>query len=147
MPETNPLPLRRLRKRSDFLSAAKGVKWVAPAFVLQAVRRMPPDRCGPRVGFTASRRVGGAVQRNFARRRLKHATAAVFADKARAGTDYVLIARGTTGGHAFQLILQDLDRALHMVHKRLDASRRSTPAAKPKSSSGAPAAPDKQPGQ
>lgn len=150
MPEPNSSPpprLLRLRKRPDFLRAATGVKWVAPAFVLQAYQRIPSDPNGPRLGFTASRRVGGAVQRNFARRRLKEATRAVFAGKARAGTDYVLIARGTTGGHGFDLILADLDRALQMVHKRLDASRRSNKTATLKSSSRAICAPLKQPGQ
>jgi len=144
----SPLPrLLRLRKRPDFLRAATGVKWVAPAFVLQAFRRIPPDSNGPRLGFTASRRVGGAVSRNFARRRLKEATRTVFAAKARAGTDYVLIARGTTCRHGFQLILADLDRALHMVHKRLDATCRLQQAAPPRPSSGASRAPLKQPGQ
>jgi len=137
----------RLRKRPDFLRAATGVKWVAPAFVLQAFRRIPPDLEAPRLGFTASRRVGGAVQRNFARRRLKEATRSVFSGKARAGTDYVLIARGTTGGHRYQLILSDLDRALQMVHKRLDAPRRSNLSSTPASSSRARRAHLKQPGK
>jgi len=136
----------RLRKRAEFLRTAKGVKWVAPAFVLQAVRRKPADQAGPRIGFTASRKVGGAVDRNLARRRLKAATGEVFGEKSRPGVDYVVIARRTTGKHDFQLILQDLDRALHMVHKRLDAPRHPHRAATSKSTAAVRPAPMKQPG-
>lgn len=139
--------LERLRKRPDFLFVAKGVKWVAPAFVLQARWRLDLESSAPRVGFTASRKVGGAVGRNLARRRLKEATRLTFPGKARCGTDYVLVARKATGGFDFQSILQDLDHALHMVHKRLDSRRQPERRAGTENSSGARPAQRKQQSQ
>ena len=60
--------MERLRQRADFLAAAAGVKAPASTFVLQMRRRED----GPmRVGFTVSKRVGGAVERNRIRRRLR----------------------------------------------------------------------------
>ena len=113
--------MQRLKKRADFLHAARGVKWVAPAFVLQARQASKTiDQNVPRLGLTASRRVGGAVVRNFARRRLKAAAAQVFPGKARPAHDYVLIARQSTGACHFQVIIDDLDMAIQKVHMRLD---------------------------
>lgn len=132
--------LDRLRKRADFLRAARGVKWVAPAFVLQARRREPGSAdigAAPRIGFTASRKVGNAVRRNRARRRLREAVRLTLAPRARSDHDYVLIARGATGDFSFPRILQDLDRAIHMVHKRIDAARERRRAAPTEPNAGA----------
>src|SRR5688572_12306897 len=61
-PALRRAPMERLRQRADFLAAATGVKAPAAAFVLQARRR---DDDGPvRIGFTVSRKVGTAVERN-----------------------------------------------------------------------------------
>src|SRR5690606_19388611 len=66
--------LGRLKRRPEFLRvASEGRKWSMPGLVLQASRRAPDDSCTTepaRVGFTASRKVGGAVERNRAKRRL-----------------------------------------------------------------------------
>ena len=60
--------MERLRQRADFLAAATGIKVPTAAFVLQSVRR---GESGPvRVGFTVSKKVGNAVERNRVRRRL-----------------------------------------------------------------------------
>ncbi|MHA1523831.1 MAG: ribonuclease P protein component [Alphaproteobacteria bacterium] len=117
--------MQRLKKRADFLHTARGVKWVAPAFVLQArlaagISLPYTPQSQARLGFTASRRVGGAVVRNFARRRLKEAAARVFPGKARRAHDYVLIARQTTGARRFDSLIDDLEKALQKVHMRLD---------------------------
>lgn len=111
--------MERLRKRADFLKAAKATKWVAPGFVLQA-RRRDDDESAARVGFTASRRIGRAVRRNRARRRLKEVARLALAPRARAGHDYVLIARQATAGVPFGALLADIERALSHVHHRLD---------------------------
>jgi len=109
-------PLARLKKRAEFLEVAgKGRKWTTPGFILQALRR---DATAPRVGFTASRRVGIAVERNRARRRLREAARIVLPDHAAPG-DYVLVARGATGTRRFAALVQDLEAAL----KRVDAWR------------------------
>ena len=61
--------MQRLRQRADFLAAASGAKAPATAFVLQARNRR--DSAPARVGFTVSKKVGGAVERNRVRRRLR----------------------------------------------------------------------------
>ncbi len=83
--------MEKLRHRRDFLAAAGGAKAPAPAFVLQ-VRARRDD--GPvRVGFTVSRKVGTAVERNRVRRRLREVVRKAAPDAMRAGHDYVVIGR------------------------------------------------------
>lgn len=104
-----------LTRRPEFLRvAAKGRKHVTPGLILQACRQIAEDG-PPRVGYTASRRVGGAVQRNRARRRLRAAVAAVMPQHARAGHDYVLIARAATVGRPFDALVRDLETALRRL--------------------------------
>jgi ribonuclease P protein component len=111
------LCLARLKTRADFLRvAATGARAARPGLVLQAA---PQPLAGkgnvPRIGFTASRRVGNAVARNRAKRRLRAAAAAVLADRGNADTDYVLIARADTGGRPYAQLLTDLEEALRQV--------------------------------
>lgn len=87
-----------LRKRADFLRvAASGRKWVAKGFILQIAPT--PQNADPspshviRYGLTASKKVGNAVVRNRARRRLRALVREVLAAEAAMGNDYVLIAR------------------------------------------------------
>src|SRR5262249_50095309 len=83
--------LERLRRRSDFLTAANGSKVPTAGFVLQARKR---DEGGPvRVGFTVSRKVGTAVERNRVRRRLKEVVRLLGTTGLPSGHDYVLIGR------------------------------------------------------
>jgi ribonuclease P protein component len=93
---------------------------VRPGLVLQAAG-IPPGSSGlaaVRVGFTASRKVGNAVRRNRAKRRLRAAAAEVLARDGRPGTDYVLIARAETGERAYAALVGDLEAALHQVDRR-----------------------------
>jgi len=109
----------RLRRRPEFLAVAKsGRRWAAPGLVLQAVRRPEGSRLppAPRIGFTASRKVGIAVERNRARRRLKAAAAAVLPQAGEPGFDYVVIARGETLTRPFSDLPGDLETALKRVH-------------------------------
>jgi ribonuclease P protein component len=116
----------RLKQRTDFLRVAgKRKKWAAPGLVLQvapqpgATARHPaPDR-PIRVGFTTSKKVGDAVNRNRARRRLRAAVDIVFPGEAQTGRDYVVIGRAATVTRPFDLLLADLRAAL----KRLGARR------------------------
>ncbi len=110
--------LRRLTRRRDFLKVAgSGDKKVTAGLVLQQRRRAADERgaygdSSIRVGFTASRRVGSAVQRNRARRRLKALAGELLPELGRPGYDYVLIARAATAGRPFAALTQDLRRAL-----------------------------------
>jgi ribonuclease P protein component len=116
-------PLARLKNRAQFLEVAgKGRKWTTPGLILQALPH--PAGAATRVGFTASRRVGIAVLRNRARRRLKATAERLLPHHAVAG-DYVVIARGTTVRRDFAALLGDLEAAL----KRLGAWRESAGAA------------------
>ena len=105
----------RLKRRKDFVRLTrKGRAAAAPGLVLQCAPR--PAGAGesgpPRVGFTASRKVGGAVARNRARRRLRALADAMLPARAAADRDYVLVARRTTPARPFAALAADLESAL-----------------------------------
>lgn len=115
----------RLLRRSEFLAVAGARrKWVAPGLILQIRRhddRQRPAAGEPsvRVGFTASRKVGGAVERNRARRRLRAAVREIVPVLAVPGHDIVVIARAQTLSRGFDDLRQDLVTGL----RRLGAAR------------------------
>lgn len=135
-----PVTVERLKTRRDFLRVAgQRRKWVTPGLILQAAPTpaeagvlrdrashapapagdagdagpTPPQRA--RVGFTVSKKVGNAVARNRARRRLKAAAAELMPDLATVGTDYVIIGRGMTLDRPWDKLKQDLRTALSRV--------------------------------
>lgn len=112
------MAISRLKRRPEYLRVAgSGLKAAAPGLVLQARKRDEAgDMC---VGFTASRRVGGAVARNRAKRRLKAVAEEVMPSTAAPGCDYVLIARRATLHRPYGALLGDLTGAL----KRLGLCR------------------------
>jgi ribonuclease P protein component len=108
-----------LKKRRDFLLCARARKQAAPGFILQARRRGEGEAAepGPRVGYTCSKKVGGAVERNRAKRRLREAARAVIPRLGRDGWDYVLIGRAeATAGRDFAALVGDLETALARIH-------------------------------
>ena len=107
--------IARLKRRAEFLRVADSRrKCVTPGLILQALPiGAPPE--GLRVGFTASRKVGIAVERNRARRRLRAAVDRLMPLHAAPGHHYVLVARTATVGRPFAQLLGDLERALRQV--------------------------------
>ena len=104
-----------LTKRADFLAAARARRVSRPAFTLQMRESDVPQ--GIRVGFTCSKKVGNAVARNRAKRRLREIARLVLAQQGRAGFDYVLIGRReTTATRPFDQLCRDLETALAEVH-------------------------------
>lgn len=107
--------LRRLKQRGEFLRAARGQRAGRKAFVLQAADSGSPD---VGVGFTVTKKMGNAPERNRIKRRLR-AVATACARDFGAGKDYVLIGRREALGEPFQDLVASLSRAL----KRLERSR------------------------
>jgi ribonuclease P protein component len=109
--------LTRIIRRSDFLAAARARYCAMPGLVLQARNR--EDSEPPRVGFTATRKIGNAVVRNRVKRRLREAARLVLPERARPGFDYVLIGRAGSATRKFSELENDLETALKRVHKPL----------------------------
>ncbi len=116
--------IETLTRRADFLAAARAFACAQGAVSAQArFRDDHSDRI--RIGFTATRRIGGAVVRNRAKRRLREAARAVAPLHVVPGCDYVLLARGGTPTRPWPSLLDDMARALH----RLSADLRRAEAA------------------
>jgi ribonuclease P protein component len=113
--------LVRLKTRADFVRVAAGrSRAVRPAFIVQAASQPTGSDNGGivRVGFTASRKVGNAVVRNRAKRRLRAAAAEVLPRNGRPGTDYVIVARATSSERRYADLVADLETALRQLDRQ-----------------------------
>jgi ribonuclease P protein component len=119
----------RLKRRREFLAVAgTRCRWAAPAFVLQAGPRGAAEEIG--IGFTATRRIGNAVARNRARRRMRAAAQALLPGAAKPGYDYVLVARPAILTCPFEALLSDLANAFaRVIRKRPPEGTRDARAA------------------
>ncbi|MFT4743755.1 MAG: ribonuclease P protein component [Yoonia sp.] len=106
-----------LTKRADFVRTSNARRQGTTGVHLQARKRMNGEATGIRVGYTCSKKVGNAVARNRAKRRLREIARMTLPTLGRDGWDYVLVGRNTTTGSIpFQDLLRDLHRALAKVH-------------------------------
>ena len=116
--------MERLKRRQDFVAAAKGVYQPMPGFVMQALNRF--DGQPSRLGFTCTKKLGNAVMRNRIRRRLKEAARLCLTPATKPGFDYVVIGRLAAENRPFQLLQSDLISAVERLHtKALNATQMS----------------------
>jgi ribonuclease P protein component len=112
-----------LKRRADFLGAAKGKRLHAKGFLLQAAPRQdgdgpaghPQGQSAPRFGFTVTKKIGGAVLRNRIRRRLKEALRLIEPLPGRPSHDYVILARPEAAGMPFSALQAEIVRALGKI--------------------------------
>jgi RNase P protein component len=119
-------PIQRLKKRPDFLACAQGASLARGAVVVQVRPRGDGDPL-VRAGFTATKRIGGAVVRNRAKRRLREAARLLLPEHGRPGHDYVFIARGGATTRPWARLLDDVKSALiRLAAEREPASQSPT---------------------
>ena len=111
------LVLERLKHRKDFLRLAHAKRVHSTSFVLQARDRSDAQKM--RVGFTCSKKVGNAVARNRAKRRLREIAHLVLPKFGQVGHDYVLIGRANvTATTKFTALQEELLSALRKLHSK-----------------------------
>ena len=105
-----------LKKRSEFLYVRDGFYSAKGGIVVQM--RKNPKRSGIGLGFTATKKIGNAVTRNRAKRRLREAARNLLPQFGLSGYDYVLIARNSTTAREWSDLLDDTRKALITLSKR-----------------------------
>ncbi len=109
-----------LKNRTEYLGvAATGFKKPMPGLVLQGKPAEPDGDNKISVGITATKRTGGAVERNRIKRRLRQVIKEVLPLHGRAGYQYVIIGRKNTLKRPYDLLREDLKTALAVLHKRI----------------------------
>ena len=121
------LKIERMTSRPQFLAAAKGVSEARGAVVVQRLDRADGDLT-VRVGFTATRKVGGAVVRNRAKRRLRQAARALVPQLGSPGSDYVFVARMGTVDRPWERLLDDVKSALTRLATPRPSPKNAQPA-------------------
>ncbi len=118
--------LTTLKRRADFLAAAKsGFKYVKPSVIIQARTRghCEISASALRAGFTATKKLGNAVIRNRAKRRLRAASAQLLPGLGLPGCDYVFIGREATVRGTFDDLIRDMKHALKRLKDQLKAAQ------------------------
>lgn len=113
-----------LKKRAEFQRVRGGGRWSADAFVLEGKPRLDDRIEGPRFGFTVTKKLGGAVERNRIRRRLRAALAELADGHADPRFDYVVVARQVCLELPYAKLRDDLELAFARVHQGPKPGRR-----------------------
>ena len=116
--------LGRLKKRSEFLHVRGGKYKAKGGVVVQARASSAADSEAVRVGFTATKKIGNAVVRNRAKRRLREIARTLLPKFGQKGMDYVFIARDSTVSRPYEALLDDGQKALLSLR---DKPRRKKP--------------------
>ena len=111
----SPTSLNRVRKRAEYLEIqAGGVRVNGDCLVFVLKRRPPPAPL--RLGITASRKIGNAVQRSRARRLIREAFRAVF-EELPEQLDMVVIVKRPIGERKMADLLAEFQRALPRIRR------------------------------
>jgi len=105
--------LGKITNRSDYVKASNGRYIKTSSLFLQKVKR--DDKKIPRYGITASKKIGIAVERNRAKRRIRHAIKEVLPKYAKNGYDYVVVATIKTNKVSWKTVLNDLEKGLREI--------------------------------
>jgi ribonuclease P protein component len=108
--------LASISKRADFLAANGGRRAATPGFVLLVRDRNDGDS-SMRVGFTVTKKIGGAVVRNRMKRRFRALAREIVPMNGFAGADHVMIGRAAGVERDFALLRSELERALDKLRK------------------------------
>lgn len=119
--------MNRLKKRADFVAASASLRMSSPGFVVQCRDR--GDTGPARIGFTVSKKVGNAPERNRVRRRLRELVKRLDVISMRPHHDYVIVGRKAALDRGFETMFNDLRAALTRLETQ--TSRQATDPAKP----------------
>ncbi len=117
--DTSETGVVRLKTRPQFLFVRGGYSERRKTLVVQARQRQDSDQIG--AGFTATKKIGNAVVRSRAKRRLREAARKLLPLHGKPGTDYVFIARMDTATIGWQRLLDDMESALISLAEQISA--------------------------
>jgi ribonuclease P protein component len=111
-----------IRKRSDFLAANRGKRFVTPNFILLAHKRRPGHPVtddNMRYGITITKKIGNAVTRNRMKRRFRALLAELLPELGISGVDHIMIGRKQNDERDFEALKADLEKGLRHLTRKL----------------------------
>lgn len=120
-----------LKKRKDFVRVAQGFKMVSSSLILQAAQSLSIAPTPPKLGYTATKKIGKAHVRNRTKRRLRAAAREIFSNMALDNVEYVLIGRYNTASVDFKLLKTDMQVALKRINKLINKDKSDEKALNP----------------